>query len=102
MWKGWSTVILGIWLIISGLIAGLQEPANLLIIGILAIVFGFWDYKMWQGILNGVLGLWMFISGISISLITPTNILTIGIIMVISSMWSLSQQRRGIVTHKAV
>jgi len=100
MWKSWIVFILGLWLIISGFITSLNDPANMLIIGVLVAAFGFWDYQMWQGIVNAILGVWIFLSGSVFDLANLPNMFIIGVIIAILSLWSASQQRRGLVTHK--
>jgi hypothetical protein len=73
MWQGWLNLILGVWLIISGFVSPLQSPANLIIVGILAAVFGFWSYKNWQGDVIGILG--------------PANFIIVGVLMIIAGLW---------------
>ncbi|MFQ6618209.1 MAG: hypothetical protein ACE5QV_05920 [Fidelibacterota bacterium] len=43
MWQGWSNGILGLWLIISGFVVALQTPVNLITVGIVVSVLGFWS-----------------------------------------------------------
>ncbi len=94
MWQGWVNLILGIWLIISGFVSSLQTPANLIVVGILATVFGFWAYKMWQGIANGILGLWTLLSGLVFHLLNPTNFIIVGLLMGVFGAWEGYSQRK--------
>jgi len=87
MWQGWINLILGAWLIISAFVPSLQTPANLIIVGILAAVFGFWTYKNWQGDIAGILGIWMFLSGIWWNLLSPANFIIVGLLLGICSVW---------------
>lgn len=89
MWKHWITLIIGIWLFISGLAAPLQVPANLIVVGILAVIFGFWSFRAWQQIVNGILGVWIFVSGLVASLINPVNLMIVGFVMVILSILAM-------------
>ena len=87
MWQGWISLILGLWLILSGLISSLQHPINLFITGVLAAVFGFWAYRHWQCIVNGVLGLWLILSGFITTLIHPLNFIIVGLVMGALGLW---------------
>jgi len=87
MWQGWINLILGLWLILSGLVSALQTPANLIITGVLAVVFGFWTYKNWQGDVAGVLGIWLFLSGIWWNLLSPVNFIVVGLLLGVIGLW---------------
>lgn len=41
-WQSLVCGILGIWLIISGIIGGLAQPVNLIIVGAVVAILGFW------------------------------------------------------------
>ena len=101
MWQGWINLILGIWLIISGLIPSLQVVPNMLIVGILGAVFGFWLYKMWQGIVNGILGLWLIVSSLLLNLVLPLNFIIVGIVMGGLGVWSALTHRKEMTTKMA-
>lgn len=101
MWQGWANLILGVWLIISGLITTLHQPINMIIVGILAAIFGFWAYKMWQQVVNGVLGIWIFLSGIAFNLVGPANFIIVGIVMGILGVWSALTHPREMTTKAA-
>ena len=87
MWQGWVNLILGLWLILSGLVLSLQSSVNMIVVGILAAIFGFWAYKLWQGVVNGILGIWIFLSGIAFNLVNQVNFIVVGIIMGILGVW---------------
>jgi hypothetical protein len=87
MWQGWLNLILGVWLIISGFVSPLQSPANLIIVGILAAVFGFWSYKNWQGDVIGILGIWLLLCGIWFGILGPANFIIVGVLMIIAGLW---------------
>ncbi|MEJ2636743.1 MAG: hypothetical protein P8184_15800 [Calditrichia bacterium] len=88
MWQGWVSFVLGIWLFLSGLIPGLQAPSNMIIVGVLAAIFGFWNYKMWQGFAVGFLGIWVFLSGIAFSFNTTLNFILMGVLIFVLGIWS--------------
>ena len=88
MWQGWINLVLGVWLIISGLILSLQAPVNMIIVGILVAIFGLWVYKMWQGVANGILGVWIFLSGLFFNLAVTVNFIIVGIVIGILGLWS--------------
>jgi hypothetical protein len=85
--SNWASFVLGIWFFISGLIPSLQAEWNMLILGIVAAVFGFIAYETWQGIVNGLIGVWFFLSAIWFSLILPWNFLILGAAMAILGIW---------------
>jgi hypothetical protein len=87
MWQGWINLVLGAWLIISSFVPLLQTPANLIIVGILAVVFGFWAYKDWRGDIAGILGLWIFLSGSRFNLVFSWNFIISGIVLSIFGFW---------------
>lgn len=87
MWQGWINLILGVWLILTGFVSTLQTPLNLIIVGILAVIFGFWTYKNWQGDVAGVLGIWLFLSGVWWNLLSPLNFIIVGVLLGIVGIW---------------
>jgi len=87
MWQGWINLVLGVWLILSGFISPLQTPANLIIVGILAAICGFWGAKNWKGRINGILGLWIFLSGSVFNLAFSWNFIISGILLSILGIW---------------
>jgi len=102
MWQGWISFILGIWLIISGLIPALQYPINLVFIGVLSVIFGFWGIKLWSEVMNAILGIWIIASAFVYNMIIPQNFLVIGIAMGIFGIWSgLSRPDEEVLHHIA-
>lgn len=87
MWANWISLVIGIWLFLSGLIPGLQAQGNMIAVGALAIIFGFIAYKSWQGVVNGILGVWIFLSGLWWHLGAPANYIVVGIIMAVAGIW---------------
>ena len=81
MWTNWISFLIGLWIFFSGLVPQLRAEWNLIIFGILAVLFGFASYKNWQGIINGIGGVWLFLSGIWFVLMAPANFVITGIIM---------------------
>lgn len=87
MWQAWINFAVSLWLVLSGLIAGLQAGINMIICGIILAVFGFWTPKQWPAIVVGVIGVWTFISGLVPSLVGQVNFLIIGIVGVVISLY---------------
>ena len=87
MWQGRVNFILSIWLVLSGIIVFLQVSANLIIVGILAAICGFWGAKNWKGWVNGILGLWIFLSGSVFNLVFSWNFIISGIVLSIFGFW---------------
>ena len=87
MWQGWVNLLLGVWLLLSGLIPALQTPENLIISGLLVAVLGFWSYKNWLGDTSGVLGLWALFSGSWLNLFSPSNFLITGVLIGSCGFW---------------
>jgi hypothetical protein len=101
MWHGWISLITGVWLIVSGIIPGLQDSVNLILFGLLAAIIGFFFLKGWEGTVNGILGVWLFISGFVSGLITAPNFLLIGIVISVLSLIRIFHLHRGTETkHK--
>lgn len=99
MWQGWINLILGVWLIISGFIPSLQTPANFIIIGILAMVFGFWTYKNWLGDAAGILGIWLFLNGVWFHIFSPVNFIIVGVLLAISGLWEGTTHTKQVSPH---
>ena len=101
MWQSWVSFILGIWLILSGLISGLQGASNLILIGLIVAIVGFFYLKKWEGTVNGILGLWLFVCGFIPGLIMALNFLLIGLVIAVISMIRITHLHRGTETkHK--
>jgi hypothetical protein len=101
MWKAWTSFLVGVWLIISGSTSLLQGPVNMVIMGILMVIIGFFLLRGWEGFVNGIIGIWLLGSGFSSGLITMQNFLVIGIIIsIISIIRIFHLHRDGEVMHK--
>lgn len=87
MWQGWISLVLGAWLLLSAFIPSLQTTGNLVLVGILSMVFGFWTYRDWRGDTIGVLGLWAFLSGVWFNFVSPLNFIVVGLIIAVSGLW---------------
>lgn len=87
MWQGYVNFILGIFLVVSGIIVNLQASTNLIVVGILAAIFGFWSSKNWQGLVIGILGVWLFLSGSMFGLVFSWNFIITGVILSILGLW---------------
>ena len=64
-----------------------QPDRNMIILGLVAAVFGFISFKTWQGISNGIIGLWFFLSAIWFHLVLPWNFIILGIVMAALALW---------------
>ena len=98
MWQLWVNFIVGIWVLLSGLIASLQGNINLIICGIIAAVLGFWVGKKWQGIIIGIAGIWLILSGIIAGLDAPINYIIVGIVVAILGIWGALTGKKEEVT----
>ncbi len=87
MWQGWITFLAGLWLTISSLIWSIQTRENLIITGIVTLVFGFWVSKEWEGVMLGFLGVWVLGSGLANYLNLPVNYALTGISIVLISLF---------------
>ncbi len=86
MWQGWITFLTGVWLTVSALVTKFQTRENLIIAGIVVLLFGFSAGKYWAGIMIGMLGLWTLGSGLTTYLNLPINYLTTGFSIFIVSL----------------
>ncbi len=101
MWINWNSFIIVLWIFFCRFFMNLRAEWNLIIFGILAIIFGFASYKSWQGIVNGIAGIWLFLSGIWFIIIGPANFIITGIIKAILGRWSaLVDNPQATVSHK--
>ncbi len=99
MWALWITFILGVWFFVSGIIPGLIAEWNMIIFGLITMIFGFIGYfndrKSWQAVLCGIIGIWFFLSGIWFGLIASWNFIIFGIILAILGIWGAQTKPAG-------
>ena len=101
MWTNWISFLIGLWIFFSGLVPRLRAEWNLIIFGILAVIFGFISYRNWQGITNGIGGVWLFLCGVWFIILAPANFVITGIIMALLGLWgALSETPQGEVSHR--
>jgi hypothetical protein len=101
MWQGWISLIIGVWLILSGLSSGLQGPFNMVLFGLLAVLVGFFLLRGWEGVFTGIFGIWLIISGFISGFVTAQNFIVIGILISIISIIKIYHAHRGVETkHK--
>ncbi len=94
MWQLWINFVIGLWVIISGLIAGVQHEVNLIICGIVVAVLGFWAGKKWQGLVAGIVGVWLFISGLVHSTLgKPWNYIIFGLVVAVLCLWAALEKK---------
>ena len=103
-WKGWVTLIAGIWLVVAAFIPGMLGTGNLvndLIVGIIVAIVVFMmipSGSAWQGWVIGLSGVWMIIAAF-IPQITQsytgnmTNDLVFGILVLIISLFERSKKK---------
>ena len=88
----WISFIIGLWFFISGLAPGLVRVWNLLLVGILAIIFGliafYQNRKYWQGLVIAIIGLWVLICGFIEIYLVSWNFLLFGIIIAVLGLWA--------------
>jgi len=94
MWQGWINLILGLWVLVSGLIGTLQGLISLIIYGVAIAILGFWGAKKWQGIVMGIIGVWLVISGIFYSTLgMPWNYIVFGLITAALGIWTALEKK---------
>lgn len=79
MWQAWINFVMGLWMALSGLNAGLQTSANLMISGLIVVALAISIPKNWQSITIATLGFWLVLSGVITSLIVPANFIIVGL-----------------------
>ena len=88
--RPWVNIVAGLWAVITGFLVQALVPANLVILGIVIAVFGFWTYEQeWQGIINGLIGLWLILSAFIPTLMVPVNLWISGIAVIGLAVWRL-------------
>lgn len=89
MWHGRIKLFLGVWLIISGIVAPLQNPVNEIVVGFIVGICCFRSFRFWQAAATGFVGMWLFYSGLSDliyvgkNFAVPANFLICGLILTI-------------------
>lgn len=101
MWPCRVKIIIGSWLIISGLIPVLQHPINFMAVGFFTAICCFKSGKLWQATITGILGLWIFLCGLSyyiissaLHLVVPANFIIVGIAILVLGIWAMIQQSK--------
>ena len=94
MWQGWISLIIGLWLITSGLITTFQGPTNMVIVGVLSIYTGFFLVRKWEGIVIGILGTWILICGFIAGFITTHNLIFTGIVISLISLITIFHKHK--------
>ncbi len=101
MFQSWINGILGLWMILTGFISGVQTSVNFIVVGAVIAILGFWGARKWQNDVSAVLGLWFVLSGIITSLISPVNSIIVGIIVAALSFWAATTSGEEMM-HKTV
>ena len=88
--RPWINIVAGLWAFITGYLVHALVPANLVILGIVIAVCGFWTYEReWQGFVNGVIGIWLILSAFAPALMVPVNLWISGIAVIGLAVWRL-------------
>ena len=99
MWEKWTNIVLGVWLILSGLLFPLMTGSNLVITGVLILFLGLLTLRYFNGMITVVLGFWMVLSGAIISLATPANFIVNGALILLFSVLAASAKRENVLTY---
>ncbi len=103
-WKGWTSLILGIWFVVAAFIPGMLGMGNLvndLIVGIVLAIVGFMmipSGSAWQGWTIGLVGgVWMIVAAFIPSIVNNYsynmwNDLIIGIIVLIVALFERTKK----------
>ncbi len=62
MWKGWISLLVALWLILSGAVPALQDQTIMMVIGGLLLIIGFIKLKTWHGPALSFVGLGILLS----------------------------------------
>ena len=87
MWQGWIALIDGMWLTLCSFMWQAQSNLNLLLTGLILIVFGFWSNKSIAGIILGFLGIWLAAAGCTNYLNLSVNYLLTGLTIIPIAMF---------------
>ncbi|HHE38578.1 hypothetical protein B1H10_01240 [candidate division KSB1 bacterium 4484_188] len=108
MWHGRIKLVLGLWLVLSGVFSSFQSPINMMIVGFLAGVCCFRSYKLWQAAATGIIGLWLFLCGLSylfssmvVHLMTPENFIISGVLLSIFGLWCIIHHAKELTVKTA-
>jgi hypothetical protein len=90
MWQGIITFAVGLWLIASGIRVDFESQTNLIVCGIIVLVFGFAAYKNWQGIFVGILGIITILLAFTVTNTPRVDVIyyTVGSLVIILSLLS--------------
>lgn len=100
MWQGWIAFLDGLWLTVCAFLWQTQSNVNLLITGIILIIFGFWSNKSVAGIILGFLGIWLVGSGCTSYLNLAVNYLLSGLtVMLIALLCATFNLRAKLVSN---
>jgi hypothetical protein len=103
MWQSWVNLLVGIWLMLSGIIPSIHSPASMIVGGIVAAICGFWaGAEKWPGIVTGFVGVWLIICGAWLALAVTWNFVIFGIIVGLLAIWNLSSPPHGTPAPRSV
>ena len=102
-WEDWATLILGLWLWVSPVLIGFDDPAaaaHFYLIGFLVIVcelFAFYLFRTWEEWINIILGLWLIFAAVYLfsARSAKTGALITGVLLVALSAYEMWEDRRG-------
>ncbi|GJQ62613.1 MAG: hypothetical protein SCALA702_16660 [Melioribacteraceae bacterium] len=62
MWKGWISLLVAGWFLVTAAVATLQDATSLTVVGILMIIVGIVKISTWHDLLSMALGAWLLFS----------------------------------------
>ncbi len=97
MWTAWINLVIGLWLIVSGFVNDIRNPALIITAGIVILIsslLGFISTKSWEGILNLFIGIWLILCGSWFNFLMPWNFFVTGGIVFVFSVWNIAEHPR--------
>jgi hypothetical protein len=94
MWQPLVNLIAGLWIVFSGYSENFSVAGNVMLIGVVVAIMGFWRSREWEGMVCGILGLWLIVSSIFPVLLGPANLTIIGLAIAVIAAGHLFALRR--------
>jgi membrane associated rhomboid family serine protease len=102
-WEDWATLILGLWLWVSPVLIGFDDPAatpHFYFIGFLVIVcelFAFYLFRTWEEWINTLLGVWLILAAVFLfsAHAAKTDGIIVGVLLVALSLYEMWEDRRS-------
>ncbi len=97
MWTARLSLIIGLWLIVSGFVNDFRNPSLMIAIGLVVLILGlmgFISVKSWEGILNFFVGVWLVLCGSWFNFFMPWNFFVTGGIVFVFAVWDITEHPR--------